>query len=500
MFRSALEVIAEQTGTVFVAEGEPFKQSLSDKEIEGLPVGNVSLKAAVDKIANAYDYETEYKGKLCLLRKRYTNPADLPSVTIEEARESAKDVLRIVSSFSPKLRIPCWDDPKIQGLMASFTEEQWQAMSNRQSGLPVGALNLRQRSLVWCLATHYYLDYPQADIEFVLTELNRVMDEEAKIGWKQEGVQPFFGYEAPDGSETRRRFRPLNGPNEKVYGNNSGSIRLGSALLRNAEGTLKKDPTAPPPEGSPTIQAAEQDRMTLGSVAETLSSRLRDKIIVDHALSTKPVIVIGDKNAPPLSILSALAEVYGLRVKEEKNGSLRITRRLWRAATSLTALSASIRHVFPEPLLRAMHVETPNQSRLTGASSEKSVEAEVKPYQQSKASPDTLRDAAIRRLRSTVEPKLKRTTEGRLPLKALDNTERMALANALMADCLSRMRRVLNPNPPSYLSQFGRVVLAGGLRVDSKGKRKFALVFCTSGSEGKISRNGPGFGDVEFIY
>lgn len=523
MFLDALGVLAAQAGVAFVAEGEPLSPVLSGMKAQDLPSGTATLSATVAKLAAAYDYRAERRGNVFVLKKRYTDPKDLPGVTLEECRLSMRDALHLLAPFSPGFTSPApSQDPRIKWLIASLTAEQLRAMADRPRGLPVAVLDARQQAQIWRFALHIYVQYPERDAKAALAQLDCVLDPKTTFGWGDQDGQRVFGYEGPLATARGPRvsFCPL--------------LDQGTSAVAGPDGTLRLSLTNPPDAGatdSPVpLPAARRAALgtTLGAAVALLNARPGGaaKLAVDEALSAKPVTVVGAEAAPPAAVLRALADVYGLLVKEEKEEGgdvLRVTRYRRRAVTDVAGLPDALRRVFPEPLVRALRVDDLDAVRaqrrddLSRTASKKAGETGADPpamplnresglatairhqerfrlQRQLGAAPDALRVAAVRLLKAGVEPRLKVAPGGRVALGALGGPERMALANALMADCLGQMRTLLGRNPPEYITRFAQTVLLGGVTKDEAEKPKFSLFLAQPPSpDGTISYRSAGF-------
>ncbi|GAB4458297.1 MAG: hypothetical protein OHK0029_19270 [Armatimonadaceae bacterium] len=57
----------------------------------------------IKRVADLFDYDAEVTRGIVLLRKRYTNPDDLPAVSFEELRDSVKESLKVIAPFCPQV-------------------------------------------------------------------------------------------------------------------------------------------------------------------------------------------------------------------------------------------------------------------------------------------------------------------------------------------------------------------------------------------------------------
>lgn len=349
-FEDALKALAAQGRVGFVAEGVPLKPKLTG---EASPtVNDLPLDEAVQKVAEAYDYvvisdansRLRRQSNLYIFQKRYTDPADLPGVTLEEYAAAAEDILRLLSAHGPQ---PPYKGNRefVREFAPTITDHQRQAM--QQNGpLLVSSLSPAQQAQMWRLALHSYVGLPLEDVEQSLLFFRQA----SKIVLRQGKVfgNTHFGFDFVD-VFGRTVFRPVNG-------------EVNAAVWASF-----KDNGPLPGSNEPQIdwKAGEwAGKQTLSSVVTSLNGRGESggsSFVVDAALAAKPVTVIGAEVASPTRVFAALAEVYGLRVVPQKEGDgterLRLTRPARRAAASVLELPERVRHSFPEPLLRALHLQ-----------------------------------------------------------------------------------------------------------------------------------------------
>lgn len=131
-FEKALNMLAAQGKVAFVAEGLPLRATLPpDKAAELAASSSTPLAAVVEKLALAYDYDATRQGDVFVLKKRYTDPHDLPGLTLEECQLSLQDVVRVLNGFSPPVKRGA-NDPTGEvawGVIASLSAQQMDAMN-----------------------------------------------------------------------------------------------------------------------------------------------------------------------------------------------------------------------------------------------------------------------------------------------------------------------------------------------------------------------------------
>lgn len=535
-FDEALKALAKQANVAFVVEGEPLKSSLSKHEAENMMLDNVRLSEAVRTIAMAYDYDAKRTDKTYVLEKRYTDVNDLPSVTLEECKDSVQDMVRILSVWNPGLAKTCWFDPDVKTFIASLTQEQLQAMSQKRVGLPVSTMSSDQQKQVWRLALHFYVQRPQEkDISPVLAQIKCAMDEHTMFVKRQLRGLNLFGYEGTliTAGKPYHYFRPLSHPST-VISRADGTV--GFITYRGSKEPLT-DPTDPvgavPEPGKVATQTKYEpsiESTSLGVVVASLSTRQESTVhlAVDETLAAKRVVVIGAETVSPVSVFRALADVYGLRIYKEIDGTLRLTRHQTRPPKDIKSLPDVLRMAFPEPFLRAMHIdkldemwterrqevmsapgnniESKSMNSTSSLDPDKTtalqnqMEERTKSRKRMESSPFSLRVAAVRRLRVGVEPRLDESPQARVMATDLSETDRMALACVLMGDCLQGLSRLLSHEPPEYITSFDQTVLTGGVYKDRNQKTKFSLFLEQPPSpNGNVFFRSDGFTGVDFL-
>lgn len=535
-FSDLLDTLSTQANITFIVEGSPFTPALSAEQVKKVSASKVRLSEMVEQVAEAFDYEvTQPSNNLFRMEKRYSDSNDLPGVTLQECRLATRDMLRLLSAWNPKLKAHCPEDPRVKEFIASLTEEQLQAMAIRSQGLPVSSLSLRQQSQVWQIALHFYVQLPEQDIRAVAAQIDCVLNKNTTFGWSDQRGMRLFGYEGrlrlSDG-QPFVYFRPLSHPG-RVMSRADGVVGFitSKAPSNQPKQFLPRDayhdPTQPGVADTKPGDAKQHVGTTLGEVVSELNARANGSLsmVVDEALASKPITAIGLEYATPAAILQAAADIYGLRVKKESDGALRLTRMFWRTPRNIAELPESLRRMFPKPLLRALHIDeidrvwaqerkerhrraaqkvAPQNSEDSPSATDKAEEAGktvelIKKRLELKASPTILRIAAVRRLRTGVEPKLETTSNGRVPLTALGEPERTALANVIMADCFQAVNLILSKEPPDYITSFSTTILTGGVGKDPAGKLKFALFLKQPPlPDGTVFFRSAGFSNVDY--
>lgn len=496
-FRLALEALARQAPVTFVAEGEPRKPSLAKGNAPVIAPEGMPLSDAAGRIAKAFDYDMKRQGNVFRLTKRYTDARDLPGITLEESRLFLADLLRVVEKFSPKvppMRPSDRRGPLVNDIIALLTPEQISAMKD---GLPVASLNAPLQAQMRRMGLYFYVQVRAEDLERSIEPLELATKNEPVFCWKEINGQRLFGYKLDfqKGSKLAEvpYFRSLY-----IAQTGTGSVAaLGfgvqTSVIKDKYGNPRPQPTLVDP-WAPTVADIDTAGnlpavMTLKTVVATLSNRKEAspaKMTVDEALAEKPVTVAGEAHNPAAQIMTALAEIYGLRLMSEEDGTLRLTRRTVRVPAQLTGLPTALQSIFPEPLLRALRGE----GRNTPNTAPSGLSAHISPQ-------DAARVEAVRRLRAAIEPKVKAARERQVPLSSLSARENTALAALLLHDALQRTMGFTVAILPLYITEFDHLSLYGGVYTGLDGKSKFRILF---GGQTPDGRRIPAVGFDEVNY
>lgn len=483
-FHEAFSTLAQKAHVTFVVEAEPLHLTLGPNTRISLTPGGETLSSLVPKLADAYDYEATRSGNVFLLTKRFTDPKDIPDVTLDECAQAMDDVDLVLAPFNPHFkRGQVEKSPAMQDLLSSLTPEQIAALQDKQHGLAVASLLQPQQQEAEELVLFLYVQLPLGNTAsamqqiksvsqgvpvFCRRNLSDVFPDISKVGL---GDINLFGIEFLDISAGKMSFIPLSKPND--ISSSQGGIAVTWGGLNNGKAILSdNDPTDPPPL-SPKVDVVANSE-TLNDIVARLNTRIggKPKLTVDAALTLKRVAVFGEQFTPPTKILDALAELYGLRVRHsDDEKTLRLTRRLFQVPLAPEGISLAIQSAMPAPLIRARQNYLGRQ-------------------------PAPLHIAAVRALRTVIEPKLKASKTGRVALSELSNQENMTLAAALMADTAGELEEAFSrPMPPGVLNP-NLLRLTGTVR-EQNGRRTVELFLALPNLDGKGTLViGPGIGNM----
>ena len=510
-FLDAITRIAKQKNIVIIAEDQPFKE----EPLENLtPPNDAPAEILVGEIARAYDYEAEQKGRIFLLRKRFSFQGDLPCVTLYECAATARDADRITARFLPRasaasqkqstiaLKLALWEN-----IRDSFTQSQLNALHNGavefgatsfgkpvtgligqadgkiQVGVPVSTLSEGQRDLALRVASEFYLVDHLGWLPVSLRRLTAVTTQDVFFVEKSKASGTSFGYETMTGTQ-RARFTPLTGHDI------SGGILTPDAfydeenvpsITVQAQINGKKLPVEP----SPPFPVSSNLPITTVTVADWIKkmSSQTQRLVTEEDLGSKRISIAGDTGSEPTAIFRAIADLYGLRVLSDTQGVFRLTRpRLFMPGTA-NQLPQSLLSVLPTPLLRAYvrDAERGEQFSIDAKGAFKPAKTQSIVYN------------ATRRLRFLVEPQLRKGPNGRAALSK-GGEESHLLGLILLDQALPGLVYLAAKPVPSYFGNFNDVVLTGGIADAPNGEKRFSLFL--SHFEGKNLIQGIGFGNL----
>lgn len=571
IFRDALATLAAQARVSFVVEGVPLHPILSTRNASPVPDAGAPLSRAVDALAARYDYAVLRHGRVFELTKRYSDPNDLPGVTLKEWGHTLEDIQRITDQFNPHVPSVSFSqgrNPLLGDLVASLTASQVAAMQEKtpDKGLTVSSLGPQQRALVQRLALYFYVQRPLDGAQIAIMDLREASKFGASVVFRKGdliallhltgppaqglGGLQVFGYETPVESVGHSSFRPLSSPGGRVAYN--GNVIM---IAHYPPGTINpphQDSTDPMPIlphllTVPGVVAATEGAgptpSSIASVIATLNSSLGQNrsLTVADDVQNKPIIVVGFENASPADILQAMADVYGLRVTRKKDGVRLLERNQFAVPTDVSGLPDALRRVFPSPFLRALHLDLresrEEQYRLLVAQSwalqgtqtpedgaagqggsqqnQQAVEARPSDRQQQSAASEAmrklihnrieerdriraylpaLRAAAVRQLRTHVEPLLSQAKDGLVPLSSVSEADQQAFAIALIAPCLESLTPLLNRQVPDYITDYDQLYLMGGPEKDRNGANFFGVFLALPSPDGSRLEQGVGSG------
>ncbi len=516
-FFSHFSTFAKQGKVTVVAEDVPLhlmltpeeKKLLNEAEGEALP------RKRIEKEAALFDYETQWlNSDVLLLKKKYTNPKDFPFVTLSEAKRTLDYAERTIKPFSADYEMPASLDlkPAFNNALISLTENQLALM--KQANLPTSTLTPGQRQQMWNVLVNLYIDKDALlTVQSGQSDLKFVSGPDGFLSASAGGPNRKFVFARPAVNNPVSKFNTIplcyeKGRYRTAFG---GGIRFPKL---NADGNEIPFYDASEPEPIDLTIAAEQTEahknesvVLLNTLATQLnqSAAGKETYAVDDVLKNKPVTIFGRENTTRAALFNAAASVYGLRVvpaeSDPSGKNTFMTTLAAFKARSLADASRAVRSILPAPYLRALHLpemnlaydaadkakaeriaqeNARNARRARGEVVPEPVETEAEKQARKEAkekasaswtkwadAPDTLEQAAFRRLRATVEPRVKASPDGRVPFSELTRAEEAAFTTAIMRIALDGLQNFCLAKQQSYIERFDQLVLSGGPYLDS---------------------------------
>ena len=457
----ALRQISKQTKAAFVCEGKPFRVRSSAPPllpvIAKWPANGLPLDDAVSQIAAAYDYDAERSGSVFLLRKRYTNPEDLPDIPAEELRLSLRDAVRAASGLpAPTVAETTYADSS--SLFAgkfyqSLTSAQISHLVAEKNGfvqLPVSELTAAQKQMMQDLVISRHIQSAIGGPGKVIAALRECSQESTAFGWGELASLPRRSETGLMETQTVRVLCCMVRENSKtvlVPFAPDGRMRRDffdrQVFYRGPTENPNDDRAAPTPadydkNGAPLPPPNETgpDTFTLAQLANALTSGPHG--FAPHSeLAPKSVTVVGISGGNAEALWRGAGAVYGLHVfRAAADGPLVMERPRPKVARSLPDLNAAVFSAFPVPLIRLFRgvfqtAEADRMSKPSGLEpppgASESLKANLlyskKQYARDIAGFDAanyLKVTAYHRFRVLLEPRLKDTVDGRVLYRDLD--------------------------------------------------------------------------------
>jgi len=424
-FSEALDALAAQGHVAIVAEGAPLVSRLSKKDTQDL-TAPLPLSPAVTKIAASFDYDVQEQDNVFVLTKRYTDPKEMPCVTLEECDQAFKDMLTLLEPFNPNFD-EASDDHSVHTTFIKFFNSlsPRQLQEARTKTLHYGELNSDQQKMIESVFLSGFVQFPS----YKLRETVDILDYAPKsvLTGQDKGYNALFIELPMSYDRSLRYYHPLEG---------------GVTPLKEAQPTLilpKQAETGSSPVPAP---------MTLEAVV-VLLPHTGPPAVVDACLKDKPVSAAGLSNVSAMDVLRALKVLYNLRIGASDAGGNKLMRQLPPPTDSLRDLGPNVWSLLPVSFLRAMHSEEAPPAQVPSAGVSKT-ETPAEALQRAReANQHFQRQMQSRRLLPAlwgesvhqvlvgVQPQLRSGGLGiRIPVKTLDRATRSALAAALTVSTL----------------------------------------------------------------
>lgn len=463
-FVEALQLIAKQWKIGIVVEGSPMPSGSIPADLRL----DADLKEAVDQVSRQYDYDIQRRGNVFLLTKRYTDPADYPDITPDEYRLALAAASRVLAGFNPKFTSEEKNGTPVAAIGRLLTPEQTDALAH--GGIPVQSLSTEQRAEAWKIALRYYVQFDAEAATTSANYLNSIFKQDPVFKRKViQGIDA-FGFEVSGGSPPKPTFYPMSNPDSVHVGPKGAIVRISSGDKKTVAPTT--DRTDPNAEGSVPVTVPESSgiAMTLNRMVDDLNVRSNgvNRYKVDPVLAAKTVVAVGMDFVPPFEMFQALAELYGLRLKQDDDHSVLLTRKRDPAAQTLDQVPRALREMVPTPLRHWFHARQQSPERFHSG--------ENPLLREDYANPATeARLAAIRLFRAKVEPEVLARKDKQIRLSELSDDTKKLFALTLAIGDLGQVAWMGERAAPPYVTDFDHIILTGSLTAGADGKPRLAM-------------------------
>ena len=508
-FAEEAAALAKTGKATFVIEGVPLHPVLSPKTGPDAAANQTdfpqSLRTGpfgqyVENLADAFDYDLIRAENLFIFKKRYTDPKDLPCITLEETQNALKDIKNVIQSQSAN-NLPLGSyssDQKFGAFLVSFSPSQLELL--KQERLSVASLRPEQKEQIYRYAVTMYTENALLGAEEVARNVNAVLQKPGVFKTSNYLGKDVFGYRYGDPRDpyviplsTMRGRTPVVGGEILTFGKNRS----------NADKPFI-DPTNPSDDDK---ALAEQEQkypaQTLQGVVQRLNTKGKHSPLrLESGLNEKPMSLYGMENSAPEAVWQAVALLYNLRViiDPENAQGLLLTYKKARVPRTLDDLGPCVLLALPAPYVRAVHWDSMIQGRKEAQERGRRVKAEreaaegrgqsVPPLSAQQAeekqkivaawdaqwarwgnATEEVRMAATRRFRASVEPKAKAVAvpdNVGVPLSALSATDKQNLATVLIGFTANELYGLAGAGMPRTLTKFNDLMLKGGSYIDKE--------------------------------
>lgn len=493
LFAADLEILSQRLGVAFVAEGKVFpvtqekpKPTLNEK---------LSPEEAVREVADYFDYSAVRKGDVFLLRKRYTNPEDLPDVSAAECRSGMKAISKILAAFNPRVSKGEAGYEPMADIAGMLSIEQLEQLS--KNGLPVSELTAAQRNEVQRLALKFYIQYDADAIEKALGFLDTRNPADPIFHWQTVMDVYAFGYDTRSVNLNKMLFINVSDTDKIAVYPNGGTARRKSVHTRNGVVVPSSDPTDPAgiPESTKFFLDDIHHSAHSASLSQSLSAlnkRADNKVVykVDPACASKRVTLIGTDKLPAEELVNSLAEVYGLRLAHNEDSSVVVKLPMIVEAKSLSDIGRSVRSAIPDPIYRAM------RSRTSYSPTSRPLPEPFVSLTDYSLKESDMHHAALRMFLYLAEPQVKSQKAEKLALSRMGTRARNLFEYTSTAVTFAKACWIADRSDPPYITDFDHITLTGGLYRNDDGKKSFSLYFSYRDPKTGEQRQGDGFSTI----
>ena len=476
-FDKGLHALSEYLGATIIAEDSARHTKLEASNASEL---RQQMLAASDPdqlsviFANAYDYDViPFRKKCFLFTKRFRHDDDLCCVTLAEWNDSLTTVAYLMKRFVPKpnsLGIIPFSDKIIQSINPSQV-----AALQSDGGLEYNELTVVQKQYIQSIGSFAYVQMSFNEMVGLQSISNAATSQKNRYGWfvtQDAKKQParVFGY----GSDT---VYPL-------FSESAGQVANGILSLTVTSNTVSKDETAPDVLENDSNDSKDDKRISILQIAKSLSTETQTYMVAPM-LAAKTVTVSGKNYVTPTVLWNGIAAIYGLRVREDSQRQIVMERKHPKVADDINGLRTALLSALPSPFLRSIHVSTEGDNLVMmrgaqpdGAKSDVIQGTHLRVHRQ-------WRLAAIKKLRTIIEPVLAEKKRQNLELSELPDSAQFALANVFMAKA-ETLREIVVTSIPIYISTPELLVFKGGPYKEKDGTEWFSFSINTRRDNGTM--------------
>ena len=427
-FQDALTILAAQAHVAIVAEGAPLHPQLTGAAVRSLAVP-MPLNQALTALGAAYDYDVQrQEGGVFVLTKRYSDPRDLPCVTLDECQQSLKDVLLVLDTFSPHFEESIYalgPDTQRDTVISFFNSlSPTQFAAAQAKTLHYGDLLPDQQTLIWNFMMHQFVQMPLGQAQ---EQLNLLLEApQSVLTGRNKDKYPGAYLEVPDIAGSGKHLMSVTGPV-----------------------TLADQPVPDWLSPGPASAAEAVKPLTLAEAIASLQPVHGQQPVVDKPLRAKPVTVAGLANAAPMKVLEALAALYGLRISASDKSAPMLARQTPLMPNKPNEIAAAVWQALPLSYARAIDAAAHQKTAQSNTSMSWMPTDGYMRYSQEQgrvhAASEEIQHEAIRRLRLAMQPQIRqRGPDARIPVSSLTEDGRSTLAIVLMSGTVSTLKDSLS--------------------------------------------------------
>lgn len=423
-FQDALTSLAAQGHVAIVAEGAPLHPHLADAATPNLPTP-MPISQTLTVLGAAYDYNVQRQdGGVFVLTKRYSDPRDLPCITLAECQASLEDVLIVLDAFNPHFEESIYaSGPDTQrDTVTSFfdTLSPSQLAEAQAKTLRYGDLLPDQQTLIWNFMLHQFIQTPLGQTQ---EQLNLLLEAPHSVLTGRDKDKDAGAYlEVPNIAGSGKHLMSVTGPI-----------------------TLVDQPFPDWLLLAPASAAEVVKPLTLAEVVASLQPIHGQQPVVDKPVQAKPVTVAGLANAAPMKVLEALGTLYGLRISASDKSAPILARQVPATPEKLDAIAADVWQALPLSYTRAIDAAAHQETAQDKASAPW---MPANDFMRSSQEQGRIRGAcgeiqheAVRRLRLAMQSQIRqRGPDARILVSSLTEDARSTLAVVLISGTVSTLR------------------------------------------------------------